>query len=164
MGLGWRRGFAGWKSAGWEQISDFYLATPAGERIVETPHGKLCLSGSFPGINAIAAIVAARAINAPARQWEVRGFRPDENWATTLTLWSKTQCWFAPMISFALFGSIGALMLMPDSTPRRAAPVSLGLGWNIALVAMLLLTIVPFGLGLMWALTQLWCERSVLTG
>ena len=162
-GLHWRRGFATWKSATWEQISDFYLGGMGPHpttKTIETPAGQLELDRAYSNIEIVAELVENRAVNAPARAWEMRGFRRGETWSSSLSLWSKTQQWFAPVLSFALIGCPVALMLMPDSTPRRTAPISMGLGWNIALIALALLFFVPVGFAMILSLLLMWRERT----
>ncbi len=157
-GLQWRRGFGRRRSARWEEISDFYLrVTSNATHFIETPAGKLGVnSKEFVGIDAILAIVPARAVNARASIWETRGFRPDENWSETLTLWTGEQKWM-PMI-LTLFPL--PLLALPFTTSRQSL-FPTGHFWID--IFPLILGALCFGalaLGYAWMIKDMWRDRK----
>ncbi len=160
-GVAWRRGFAGWKSARWDEIRDFYLhTTQTGTHTVETDNGKLELSKTFIGVEAIIELVPRRAHAAPARAWEMRGFRSRSDWSQTLAVWSKTQIWMAPLFSCALVVSAGGLAIL-SALEARPQPASLGFLWDglVPLLALIFLAGPLVGL-FCWAIFSMWRERK----
>ena len=155
-GLRWRRGFSDWKSASWSEISDFYKKGTA--RIVETPIGKLELSSNFVGVDKLAELVAGRAVNAPVREWQRKGFSGHESWSLSLSLWSKSQKWTAPLMSAALL-CVGVMFLGFDNEPHGAPQIGQWYDALALIVALLPLTgLVVAGMGMVWLL---WRERHI---
>lgn len=121
-GLRWRGIFGPWKSARWEEISDFYLSgKPTRWSVVqtspsltiptvETPRGKLKMSRAFARLDEIMPLIAARALNAPVREWEIREFRASENFSQRFNYWTKTQKWQAPIMTLGAIYVLGFFM------------------------------------------------------
>lgn len=160
-GLTWQGGFAARKSARWDEIRDFYLhPTQTGTHTVETDNGKLQLSKTFIGVDALIEIIPRRAVNAPARAWETRGYRSQGDWSQTLAVWSKSQKWTAPSVSAALVFAFGILLLWPFLEPRNQRP-SIGFLWD-SLVPLLAFVffVVPLAGLFGWAIFSMWRERK----
>ncbi|RYX81969.1 hypothetical protein EON83_21755 [bacterium] len=157
VGLTWRRGFAGWRSARWEEISDFYIRNTQSSRIVETPQGKLELSSAFVGIQEVVDLVPQRAVNAASTHWGRKGFRRDDEWSVSLSQWSKSQQWTAPLISSLLVSCILLLAVPTSSKPNNAFSVA---QWYdaFALVTIALVCCSMGGL-FVWMIVELWRER-----
>ncbi len=138
-GLTWRRGWSGWKSARWEEISDFY--TRGTFRSVETPQGKLEINDKFVGTDEIAELISRRAVNAPTHQWGRKGFRSHESWSLSLSTWSKSQKWTAPIMSLSVFSAFVAIIWLSltdnhshnDARPLAPLLVICGLLWLVML-------------------------------
>lgn len=160
-GLRWRREFAGWKRARWDEISDFYLhRTQVGTHTLETPHGQLQLSATYPGIKQIIELVPQRAVNARAHAWDMRGFGRDADWEQTLSLWSKGQKWTAPAFTLLILMGAGAFIALLFLEPRHPKP-ALGIFWLD--VFPLVLAALFFGvmaMGMIWATLSMWRERK----
>ena len=160
-GITWRRGFAARKSARWEEIRDFYLhTTQTGTHRVQTDNGTLELSSTFLGVEALIEIIPRRAINAPARAWEVRGYRSQGDWSQSLAVWSKSQEWAAPAMSALLILSGVALLALSLSEPRNLRP-SLGFLWDslVPLLALIFFVLPLAGL-FGWMIFSMWRERK----
>ena len=160
-GLRWRGAWGTWKSARWDEIRDYSLhGGPGGTPTIETLSGRLQLSRSYAGSEAIAAIVPARAVNAKAREWEVRGFRKAENWSQLLGLWTKPQRWTAPVMSANLlflvaFGG-GAVLFGPRNPHGRW----MGLWFDWFAVVLAILTVGFLGAISVWGAILMWRERN----
>ncbi|PQV63371.1 hypothetical protein B1R32_11226 [Abditibacterium utsteinense] len=144
-GLRWRGAFGPWKSAHWEQISDFYLSgkstrfsrvqtSPSMTRpTVETPHGKLKIERSFTNLNEMMSFIASRAVNTPAREWEIFEFRASQNFSQQFAYWTKTQKWQMPSVTFllvfALIAQIGRSIPIFSNTLACSCSIC-GIFWN----------------------------------
>lgn len=160
-GLSWRHGLGQTKSARWDEIGDFYFrVSVSGSRVVETPVGEVELSRTYSNTGAVADLVAARAVNAPSRAWEVRGFRRGDTWSVELSPWSKTRKWFAPLMSAALMYLVIAMPWLASSQPGRGAPISLGTGLDVAALVIPLLLAAPIGAIFVWVVARSWRERG----
>ena len=160
-GLHWRRAWGRSHFARWEEISDFYVrVTSDGTHFVETPDGKLDLSRYFTGIEEIIALVPVRAVKVRHKVWEKRGFRPDEAWTESLPLWSKSQQWTAPSMTFALLFCGLLIFILSRLEPSGSKP-SLGFFWfDIFPLIMAVLFFGSLGLGFLWMMASLWRERK----
>lgn len=160
-GVAWRRGFVGWRSARWDEIRDFYLhTTQTGTHTVETENGKLELSKTFVGVEAIIEIIPRRANAATASAWEVRDYRSQGDWSQTLTVWSNYQKWMAPVISGALVVSGGGLAILSSLESRPQQP-TMGFMWD-SLVPLLALVFLagPLAAIFGWTIFSMWRERK----
>lgn len=80
-GLRWRGAWTGWKSARWAEVSDFYQESPSSKstsRRVETRSGTLVFGANDTCAGALAAAIAARALNAPFGVRQATGLRAGE--------------------------------------------------------------------------------------
>lgn len=160
-GVTWRRGFAGWKSARWDEIRDFYLhTTQTGTHTVETANGKLELSKTYSGVDAIIELIPRRVATATALAWELRGFRSQGDWSQTLEVWSKSQQWTAPVFSAMLIISCGGLFVLSLLEPRNQQP-SIGFLWD-SLVPLLALIFLagPLAALFCWTMFLMWRDRK----
>ncbi len=105
--LRWRGAFGPWKTARWEEISDFYLHTST-SAMLETSQGKLRLNSGFANLEQLKTFIAARATKAPAREWEMEKFRASKPFTQRFSYWTKSQQWLAP-------GFLGAFGLLAVS-------------------------------------------------
>ncbi len=165
-GLRWRSGMSGWKSARWEEISDFYLGglgPHAKSKIVETPAGKLELNRAYSNIELVAEVaeqVRARAVNARARDWEQHNFRRDENWSLELSSWTKKQKWSAPIFALATLYVVIALPVLVMSDARTGAPAATGLWPSVIGYLVLLFFFSPIFAAMIWVTTDQYRERN----
>ena len=122
-GLRWRGAFGPWKSARWDEITDFYLKSGP---IIETPQGKCALSSSFVNRAEMMAFIAARAVNAPAREWEMEKYRASKNLTQRFEYWTKTHTWMAPMQSLGAVYVLGFLTwgIFFNAKPTAKTPFS----------------------------------------
>ena len=167
QGLRWREDMRGWKSARWDEITDFYcIGWQSGTPVIETPQGKLWLSDRFLGIGALVELVPQRAATATARQWEVRGYRSGEAWETTLSVWSKSQVWTAPLLTLAAlyvvgFGGFAIIAGPRDIGGSRNATAPLNLQWFDAVGLVIALLVLGSFCSMMIVPTVLaWRERK----
>ena len=158
-GLRWRAGFGGWKGARWDEISDFYL-NQIGGHTIESPAGKCEFGSSRTRIDEIIALVPQRAVNAGARAWGVRGYRPHEAWQQTAVLWPGNQKWKAPLLTALMappaICAVGSVFVAGMSMLAR--PFSWWL-LGSALVPLSLLGCVA--LAFVWVVRDGWRERQV---
>lgn len=111
-GLRWRGALPIWKSARWDEITDFSIDSAISKFVhqtIETPNGNINLGVDNSFHEEIAALVAARANNAPYREWGVKGLRPAETFA--LSFVTRELSWLALVLAFAPL-TLVALALM----------------------------------------------------
>jgi len=121
-GLRWRGVFGPWKNARWEEISDFYLEKWKGTPTVATPQGKITLSSGLANKPEMMALVAARAVNAPARTWEMERLRGHQMVSKRFDYWTKSQKWFAPVFCGLEGAGILAFIVLTLFSPGSKVP------------------------------------------
>lgn len=169
VGLTWRTAFSNWKSARWEEITDFYQEhtgykdSGTKSRVVETSAGKLELRSSYYGIEAIAELVVQKAAHTGNHSWEVKGMRPREEWSRTFTTWTGEQMWTAPVMTGALIFSVVSIPLLSlfSSAKTHPAPrVSMGFWWDVFPMIVFSMILAPFPFLMLWTAIVTWQERK----
>lgn len=179
LGLRWRGAFGPWKSAQWNEVSDFYLSgkptrispvqtSPSLTRpIVETPHGKLKIERAFTRLEELLPLIAMRATNAPVREWEIFELRALQGFSQRFTYWTKTQIWTAPSI-LGLLGVAALLQILGSyfsPQPRASTPplgTLLDTSWPLFWLPLLLFIALfaPLGGMCIWSFWTMWRERN----
>ncbi len=122
IGLRWRGAFGPWKSAKWEEISDFYLEKWKRTPTIETPQGKLKIIPELAGKEGLMALIAERSANAPARGWEMEKLRAHHKYVKRFDYWTNSQKWTAPL-SFGTLIVCGILLFgLNYFSPKSAIP------------------------------------------
>ena len=118
-GLHWRGAFTRWKSARWDEISDFTISRQSKiskTYAVETARGELTFGGSNDThAEELAAFIAQRAVKTRYREWESKGLRADEEFERVFVV--PTISWRAVTLTFLAFVSLG-LVTLPHLRPR----------------------------------------------
>lgn len=162
-GLRWRNPFGPWKSARWDEISDFYLEKWKRTPTVETPQGKIKIIPELTGKEGLMALIAERSANAPSREWEMEKLRAHHKYVKRLDYWTNSQKWTAPLI----FGTLivcGVLLFGLDYfSPKSAIPTqpiasSRPLDWLSLLMA--LVGFGPVAALFMFIAPLMWRDRN----
>ncbi len=173
-GLRWRGALGPWKNAKWEEISDFYLSGKP-TRIspvqtspkftiptVETPRGKLKLERSFTNLGEITAVIAARATNSQARDWEIFELRDAQNFSQKFGYWTKSEMWAAPVMTLGAFYVLGFLGWNMAFPPPYAMSQRYPLSWSPDLLSILMIVVKlgPIALIMVVSPWMMWHQRQ----
>ncbi len=146
-GFRWRDWRSKWRAAKWEEVSDFSKRSRTNENgsthTVETSQGNFEFGFEGDG-KAIAETVIQRAINAPVREWEIKGERLVDEWPRRFEFYASNFDSLTRNALIVLLASVGltVYVLWFRSPPRGDLPVSL---YILAYVAPpFLIPVVPF--------------------
>ena len=108
-GLRWRGASPIWKSARWDEITDFSIDSAMPKYVhqtIETRNGNIHFGEDDSFHQELAALVAASAIQTPYREWGVKGLRPNEKFeivfVTRELSWLALLSAFVPLMLLAL--------------------------------------------------------------
>ena len=146
-GLRWR-GLGRERRVSWGDITDYYLDSvrrPA--PLVDTPHGQINLS-LWSNLEQLKAAVAAGALHAKSKSWDVRGIRPEDEWPVAFRYTNNSRamrvvekamlCFLSlyplgvllvPLTQFSLTEAVAALETMWRYNGPAATVVIVALLW-----------------------------------
>lgn len=95
-GLRWR-GVGHWRQASWQEVQDYYdefsLNPQRAKAIIETVAGSIRLSeNNYKNVPLLRDFVQTQAQWAKARQWDVKGLRPDIDWPYVFSYDTQSKC------------------------------------------------------------------------
>ena len=161
-GLRWR-GLGGWKSAGWETVSDYYDALPTqmqqgsttpgpgGTRsplivsIIETANGKCGVTSLWSNADALREMAARNAVNSRAAQWELKGTRVCDSWPVVFDYNTRENRW-APRIWLKLFVVFVVYLLVQPALQMSATAHLIGWAQTLAVAAVYAFSVGSLGL------------------
>lgn len=131
----------------WEDVADYY--TLSHQRTVATPNSRLGFQGTVVGSDGtrltfsrewshtklLAEYIKARAINAKAHDWTMRGARPYDNWTRTFHYKTADNC-IAPWFLSAFL--VGGTITLTTRTYLSSLPLVPAVGWGYCIISTLL--------------------------
>jgi hypothetical protein len=161
-GLRWRNPFGPWKSARWDEISDFSFKGLKQLPTIQTPSAKITLITELTNREAMMAVVAARAVNAPAREWEIEKFRASKNFTQRFDYWTRSQKWMVPLMSVGVVYVLGFVGWSAFFGDRASTTTRYQLSWQFDFlsIVMAILFFAPFVTTFAFGLWMGWQQRN----
>jgi hypothetical protein len=139
-GLCWRT-WRGWKSARWDEVTDFYEKRIEKANIIETPAGNITIQNEiWTNWKPLREIVARRANKALNSEWAERGARQQERWPLVFDYDTPDNRYagrFFTLMGLMLLVAFVILMTEPGPRAARNVPELGGLFLVISLLTAL---------------------------
>ena len=155
-GLRWR-GMGSWKSAGWDEVRDYYekvptrqqrqygLSSPTTISVIQTGAGKVGVTNLWSSSEALRELVQGQAIQAVTHEWGILGSRPCDAWPHVFRYDTRENRW-TPYIVGALFlTALGYGLAAPVS--RTVGKLGTAEGTiSVIMLGVLLLPLLAYGI------------------
>ncbi len=98
-GLRWREAWTGWRSVGWEAVSDFYLSgvynhtneTRWYRLVIVTERGTVTITSDYKNRGDLQRVICQRATAARSTGWQQFGIRRVDEWPRTFRYWEPAR-------------------------------------------------------------------------
>ena len=146
----WVRGYGGWKSVHWDEVSDFYETLPVQKRsaaagcVLETVSGKVRFSRDWSNAEALRELVARNAVPSRVSQWGIKGTRAVDPWPVVFDYDTPENRW-APRLWLKLFVIFVVYLVVQPALQFTATANMIGWGTTLTAAALYLLLIGSVG-------------------